>query len=348
MENKELLVSLYDGCQYHCTFCMYGYVKETQPLSKKATMSEQHWYDLFQAAYGRGFRELNIGGRGEPTLHPKFTRIVAKAYKLGYKIYLLTNGLNDKSVIKVLPLVHKLKININGVDEHVMDEIHKPSPGFSFDRCIASVKNIVKAIPLKNPNIILHTNYVVTTQSLEGAFTFPEKVNNLLSSELGARKLFIYYQHFHNYVKTSMEHLGFDCEGMQEVLVRARAHSQQKFLLDNTNLLAFIQETELLIKRLQLLSDKPGGDSKNSCYTCEAHKRTLFVDGNGDCYGCYAPFRAVNGLPIDKDPFFFGNLLSQSFEEVVAKGGEFDPIMDVSKIYWRPCLSCVAKGPIEV
>ena len=63
---------------------------------------------------------------------------------------------------------------------------------------------------------------------------------------------------------------------------------------------------------------------------------------NGDCYGCYNPFRAVNGLPMNKDPFFFGNLLSQSFEQITAERKGFKPVMDVSKPYWRPCLLCEA------
>ncbi len=65
MENKRLLISLYDGCQYHCTFCIYGYVKEAHPLSDKDSMSPQHWYDVLSVAYARGFRILEIGGRGE-------------------------------------------------------------------------------------------------------------------------------------------------------------------------------------------------------------------------------------------------------------------------------------------
>lgn len=337
MEKKELLISLYDGCQYHCSFCMYEYVKETQPLSQKNTLTEAQWEDLFRQAFAQGYRYLNIGGRGEPTLHPAFSRLVAKAYKMGFQIYLLTNGLNDKAVIEVLPLLWKLKININAVDEHHVQAIHQPSPGFSVDRCITAIKNIVRTITTKKMKVHLRTNYVVTTQSLHEAFSFPQKVNGLLAQELGDQKLFITYLHFHNYVKTNAQHLGFDEKGLQQVLELARAHAQDPFLLENTDLLGFIKHTEDLMEKLH---------HQNHCYTCEAHQKVLFVDGNGDCYGCYAPFRAVNGLPINKDPFFFGNLHTESFDQIISKSQGFEPVMDVSKPYWRNCLSCVAKGPL--
>ena len=76
--------------------------------------------------------------------------------------------------------------------------------------------------------------------------------------------------------------------------------------------------------------------------SCDVHRHVLFIDGNGDCYGCYNPFRAVNGLPIDKDPFFFGNLFTQSFEQITGARKRFNPVIDVSKPYWRPCLLCKA------
>lgn len=345
MENKRLLISLYDGCQYHCTFCMYGYVKEAHPLSDKDSMSPQHWYNVLSAAYARGFRVLEVGGRGEPTLNPVFTGVVAMAHELGYQIELLSNALNNKAIIKILPLIRQLTINLNAVDEHGLDKIHQPSPGFSFDRCLGLVKNVVRAILEKDLNIKLRTNYVITTQSLKKAFSFPQEVNRLLASELGARQLYVAYQHVHDYIKTS-KHLGFDYEGLQKVLLLARLNSRRQYFLERTNLREFIKKTEKLLERLSPLSEKSGGDTsccfKHAQYTCDVHRHVLFIDGNGDCYGCYNPFRAVNGLPIDKDPFFFGNLLSQSFEEILHERTEFNPVIDVSKSYWRPCLLCKA------
>jgi MoaA/NifB/PqqE/SkfB family radical SAM enzyme len=343
MNNKRLLISLYDGCQYHCTFCMYGYVKEAQPLSDKDSMGPQQWYDVLTAAYARGFRVLEIGGRGEPTLNPVFTKVVAIAHGLGYQIELLSNALKDKAIIEILPCIRQLTINLNVVDDHGMAKIHQPSPGFSFDRCIGLIRNVVRSISERNLDITLRTNYVITTQSLKEAFLFPEQVNRLLAAELGRRRLYIAYQHVHNYIKTP-KYLGFDYEGLKKVLLLAQLNSRQQYLLEGTNLLEFIRKTEKLIERLEPFSEKSSTDaSQCSKYTCEVHKQVLFIDGNGDCYGCYNPFRAVNGLPIDKDPFYFGNLMKQSFEQIVAGSNGFDPVMDVSKSYWRPCLLCKAK-----
>lgn len=324
---------------------MYGYVKEAHPLSDKDSMSPQRWYDVLSAAYARGFRELEIGGRGEPTLNPVFTKVVAMAHDLGYQVELLSNALNDKAIIEILPFIRQLTINLNAVDEHGMATIHQPSPGFSFDRCIGLVKNVMRSISARNLDVTLKTNYVISTQSLKDAFSFPQEVHRLLAAELGTRRLYVSYQHVHSYIKTT-KYLGFDYGGLQKVLLLARLNSREQYLLERTNLVDFIKKTELLLKRLKPLSGKPGADihgcSRHTQYSCEVHKYVMFIDGNGDCYGCYNPFRAVNGLPIGKDPFFFGNLLSKSFEEIFFERNGFNPVMDVSKPYWRPCLLCKA------
>jgi MoaA/NifB/PqqE/SkfB family radical SAM enzyme len=350
MENKRLLISLYDGCQYRCGFCMYGYVKETQPLSKQDSMGEEDWYNVLSAAYARGFRVVEIAGRGEPTLNPAFTRIVAKAHALGYQIELLSNALNDKAVIEILPLIRQLTVNLNAVDEEGMARIHVPYPGFTFERCVALVKNVISAVSVQNPDIELKTNYVVTRKSLKDAFSFPEKLNRLFASELGPKRLFyISYNHVHTYIKTP-EYLGFDHAELEKILLLARLNTSQDFLLAHTNLREFIRKTEILIERLKPFFGKSGADAgKHRHYNCDVHRHVLFIDGNGDCYGCYKPFRAVNGLPIDKDPFYFGNLMSKAFDEIIAQREGFDPVIDISKPYWKPCLLCEAtEAPVTV
>lgn len=346
MENKRLLVSIYDGCQYRCGFCMYGHVKETQPLSRKDSMSEQHWYDVLSAAYARGFRVLEIGGRGEPTLNPAFTKLVTRAHEAGYKIELLTNALNDKAIIKILPLIRQMTINLNAVDQEGMIRIHGPSEGFSFDRCVGLIKNVVSAVSAKDLKIKLKINYVITKQSLKNAFTFPKQINSLFAPALGpGRHLYISYQYMHNYIKSQGE-LGFDYAGLQKVLLLARANRGRQSLLELTNLMEFIKELERLIERLKPFSEdavrKTSHRSRPRHYTCDVHRHVLFIDGNGDCYGCYNPFRSVNGLPIEKDPFFLGNLLAQGFDHIVGGKKDFNPVMDVSQAYWRPCLLCEA------
>ncbi|MEI7998585.1 MAG: radical SAM/SPASM domain-containing protein [Candidatus Omnitrophota bacterium] len=346
IKNKRLLISLYDGCQYRCGFCMYGYVKETQPLKRQDSMSEQDWYKVLSEAYAQGFRQLEIGGRGEPTLNPAFTKLVARAHKLGYQIELLSNALNDKAIIKILPLIQRLTINLNALDKEGMARIHVPPLGFSFDRCVALIKNVVRAVAAKNLDIKLGINYVVTKESFKDAFYFPDKVNSLFASELGAhRHMEVSYQHARNYIKAS-EYLGFDYEELQKILLLARINSRKKSLLGNPSLMDFIRKTEKLIERLKPFSEKSSVKAskgfKHTQYACDVHRNVLFIDGNGDCYGCYNPFRAVNGLPIDKDPLYFGNLKSQRFDQIAVERKEFNHVMDVSKPYWRPCLLCTA------
>lgn len=350
MADKELQIALYDGCQYFCTFCMYEQVKDQHPLSNKDRMTDENWCDLFSSAYERGYRILNIAGRGEPTLHPSFAKLVARAYKIGFRICLLTNGLNDGAVIKVLPLIQNIRINLSGLNELELQNIHKPLPGFSFDRCISSISNILEAIEKKQYDIGIFFNYVLTRQSLPRALSFPEKVNRLFSSKLKSRKIFVSYWHFIDYVKVKTEGLGLSYKELQDFLAEARGQSREEFLVKNTDLLKFIEQTEDLLKKMEPFSQSNGaipGSSAQTQYTCEAHKSIMTVDGNGDCYGCYSPFRMVNGLSAQEDPFFFGNIRSHEAKKIFRDRNDFNPVMDVSNKYWKPCLTCVAKGPIK-
>ena len=143
-------------------------------VEQEDSMGEQHWYSVLSAAYAQGFRILEIGGRGEPTLNPVFTKVVARAHALGYRIELLSNALNDKAIIEILPLIRRLTINLNAVSQEGMALIHRPRSGLSFERCVARVKNVIAlVISAKDLNIELRINYVVSKQSFKDAFSFP-------------------------------------------------------------------------------------------------------------------------------------------------------------------------------
>lgn len=337
------MMAIYEGCQYHCSFCMYEHVKVTQPLNATDSMKEQDWLELLSNAYDRGFRNVCIGGRGEPTLHPAFTQIVVKAYKLGFRIYLFSNGLNDQAIIKVLPLLSKLKINLGSTDQTVMSAIHKPAPGFTFDRCTASVGRLIRSIVEKNLKLTLHLSYVVTKQSIHQLFSFPKEVHALFSSELKTRPLHVNYEHFINYVKTFGDDLELNSDDLKKLLGLLLEQADNEFLLRHTNLSKFIKQTQDLIQKMELMPANPE-PTGNSLYSCSVYKNVLYVDGNGDCYRCYLPYRIVNGLPAEKDPFFIGNLLKLRFEDVLHRSESIKPDMDVANPYWRTCLTCGAKG----
>ena len=68
LRDKDLMMAIFEGCQYHCAFCMYEHIKVTQPLHADTSMKVQDWYDLLAQAHKHGFRNLNIGVRQEKPL----------------------------------------------------------------------------------------------------------------------------------------------------------------------------------------------------------------------------------------------------------------------------------------
>lgn len=347
MKDRRLLISIHDRCQYRCHFCVY---LQGTPSAKLGT---EQWLSILEQAKASGFQTLEIGGRGEPTLSSDFIRIVSEAHDLGYKIELLSNAQNYRAILAVLPRISLLTINLNTVNENDFEKIHAPAGDISFQQCVRNIRKIISYISESNLDVGLKINYVVFGPSVLSAPAFPELVNRMFAVELGRqRRIYVCFQHMHNYVR-GRGTLGIDINRLSKYLLFFKAFGPNEYLYRYSNVSEFLEKTRQMAEQLGGMKGRQGKPGKKegasrrkaekTRYVCDVYKKVLFVDNNGDLYGCFNPFRVANGLPIREDPFYCGNVVSQDLRQAVCRQLRPAPIIDVSRPYWQACLLCKAK-----
>jgi MoaA/NifB/PqqE/SkfB family radical SAM enzyme len=170
------------SCNNDCIFCgeyhrlekfkSVGFIKS--PVVKK-NLEER-------MALGCNF--VNFTG-GEPTLHPDFPEIVKYAKKLGYRVYVGTNGTmggNQEFLEKALPYLDELSLSIHGNTEKLHGSMTK---GNNFKPVI----NILKCAKKINPRLKLFVNTVIVKKNAKKLINFLSylknfNIDNLLISNL--------------------------------------------------------------------------------------------------------------------------------------------------------------------
>lgn len=132
-----------NGCQISCEYCCYG----SRSLKQQLTW-EQVTYALDSFA-ALGTRGLESTGGGESTLWKKLGDAFAYAYDLGYRIGLITNGLDFKNVLGRFPLLEWMRVSFHG---------------FNFDKQNVIDRNI-KLARDDNPDMTISGVYIWTTGS---------------------------------------------------------------------------------------------------------------------------------------------------------------------------------------
>ncbi|MBF0618811.1 MAG: SPASM domain-containing protein [Candidatus Omnitrophica bacterium] len=341
---KQLLISLNNTCQYRCEFCAYGRKKHSK------TLSSLKWKGLLKEAYTHGYRDLEIGGQGEPALFKGFSGIVTCAHGLGFRIKLLSNIQAKRAIIPVLPRLAELTINMNALDEGQFQGIHRPAKRLSFDRALSCLAACVSAKAQARVNI----SYVVHKKNFYQAPEFPRGLFDILRDRFSIRKpIVINYHHMlivpWNYALCPDQK---DLKKMVQILELARGNV---FLRTFTNIEDFFEQTKRLLRFRALigpLTQNSFPDNGNFLVAkklsgrlgCSAHQDMTFIDCNGDVFGCYNPTRMIYGLPAREDQMYYGNVLKASFDELLDRQKDkalFRP--DLTQRFWKPCIICGLK-----
>jgi len=139
MDRLELHISY--KCLNKCIFC-----SEFNQINKFKNQFVEKEKIIFQLRklFKRGFGHVTFTG-GEPTYHPDFSEIVELAKKIGYKIYISTNGGLFSSVRfcqKTLPNIDEISFSIHGHNRK-LHNFHTRN-NQSFNRLSKALYNINK------------------------------------------------------------------------------------------------------------------------------------------------------------------------------------------------------------
>ncbi|MDD5020419.1 MAG: radical SAM protein [Candidatus Omnitrophica bacterium] len=343
---KRLLISLANTCQYRCVFCVYLHDRQRADLPLK------DWMSVLKQARAAGFGTLEIGSQGEPTLHPHFERIAAAGHRLGYKIEILTNLQKFKSIRNILPHLRILTINMNATTPGEFQAVHGANKRY-FRPAIKHIADILNAIDRAGFPVEVKVNYVITKDSIRKALGFVKRFHEMIAKRLGRTpRLRI---NFHHMLLTPGNHrLAPDKKDLQHMLNECRVAAKISLLQQHTNIRQFMEKTQRIIDAHTLMDplnrDTLPTEKKypiikrlNGLMTCDACRDNLFIDCNGDIFGCFNPTRILFGLPAKEDPTFYGNVKDGLLTKVLSAPPRGAISMDFTDKFWKACVICGLK-----
>lgn len=117
MEKFRLInVSISYKCNKQCDFCYAkGLVNDYNDMTLKDFQTLLDWFKKFN------IKNFNFIG-GEPTYHPEIKKFIQISYDKGYEFNMLTNGIFDIEILRLLNKRTRLIINYNYKDHYNSEE----------------------------------------------------------------------------------------------------------------------------------------------------------------------------------------------------------------------------------
>lgn len=314
-------------------------------------MTQQQWLSALSQTKLLKIPRLEIGGQGEPTLHPGFSSIVNKAYELGYKIEILTNAAQIKKLRVHLQKIDEITVNLNAMDEKEFAAIHAPSEQMTLDKVLSHITTLLCDIRREKIKTRIQIHHLITKNNALRCVQFPRFVHDAIQNRSGSPlPIRIKFKHL---LVTPFNYQQLPSPDLLRLSLKFwRRCAKHPFYKRTTNLDSFIQKTEKMLPYFEALWPFEKDTQKkyfpmairkklDRRFVCPFYKSYLFVDCNGDVFNCANPSRIIHGfLSYQEDPFYMGHALREPLEAIVCRSKKAPPPLDWSKAYWKSCLTC--------
>lgn len=127
-------------CNHNCQDCLYGEWNR----SHHVIMDARRFPELVEALVSLRIKAVEFSGGGEPTLHPRFTRLVHYLATEGLEMGLLTNGtmLHGEILEAVVNHFTYVRISIDGHTQELYDLIRRPSEAAGFKKVVENIREL--------------------------------------------------------------------------------------------------------------------------------------------------------------------------------------------------------------
>jgi wyosine [tRNA(Phe)-imidazoG37] synthetase (radical SAM superfamily) len=148
--------------------------------------------DLVEDLRRLGTQRIELAGRGEPTLHPEFNRVVQMLKKHSFNVGIVTNAslLNPEQYDHLLKNdVDRVIISLNAADSGTYPLIHTTARPETFDQIIYSLQQLHKMKRLhgkKKPTVML--SYVISRANFGQGLEMIQR-----AKEVGAEQIVLKY-----------------------------------------------------------------------------------------------------------------------------------------------------------
>lgn len=271
------------GCNMSCIYC-YGVIQGRKHASKRFNMPKDAFLALLKDAKAVGVRSVALIGEGENTLNDALYDGLLYAKQIDLDMGLASNGilLTKRKVEAILPALVWLRYNISAATEEGYLKIHGVN---TLERVTRNIKAAVDIKRNQNLPVTIGTQMVVVKENIKEIIPLAK-----LCRELGVDYLVI--KPCSDTATGTLDAPHQEYAGLKEILTEAEMQSTPHY--------------KAIVKW-----DKINNCGQKGFDTCYGTPFLLQISGDGTVFPCGHFFN------IRRDEFAMGNVIRQSFEDIV-------------------------------
>ncbi len=153
---KEILIDVSASCNAECPFCPRIFIPENR---SKGFINLELYSKILEDAKDNGINKLRLYATAEPTMHPKFDKIIDIAKEKGFYISLSTNASLLHKHMESIIKIDYLQYSIEGWDKESYEKYRYP---LKFERIFENIKNFYEFSKNYEKKPIMSTNLLIT------------------------------------------------------------------------------------------------------------------------------------------------------------------------------------------
>jgi len=270
------------ACNCRCVFCAVDYMGY-KPIFLK---TDKLMHALSQMGK-KGVKGINMGGEGEPLLHPQIIELNNHAKKSGLDVSYTTNGIlmSDKFIQEALPNVTWLKVSLNAGSPENYNKIHR-TKAEDFNKVIDNLRRAVKFKKENKLSCTLGAQMVLLPENAHEAVSLAK-----LLKEVGL-DYFVVKPYSQHKLSLTKQYEGIKYDSYQKLGEELRAVSEGGF--------------DVIFRSHTM---KKWDEKERPYHTCYATPNFWgHLASNGDLYSCSAF--------LGDDRFNCGNINEMTFVEI--------------------------------
>ncbi len=153
---EEITIDISASCNAQCPFCPRIFMPKDR---SKGFMSLDLYEKILNDAKENNIKILRLYSTAEPTMHPKFDKIIDIAKDKGFEISLSTNGSLIHKYMESIAKVDFLQYSIEGWDKESYEKYRFP---LKFDKTFENIKTFYEFSKNLNQKPKISTNLLIT------------------------------------------------------------------------------------------------------------------------------------------------------------------------------------------
>jgi len=305
-------VGLSKGCNIRCEYCFGVLQGNFYRKGSEIYFPREPLLRYVREAGEAGVKSMGFIGEGEPLLNPYVYETIIEAKKAGVDVSMGTNGIlldTSKTGIEALEYLSWIRFNISAASDEAYMRVHRSK---EFSTVVEKIGFCVETKRRRNLKVTVGLQMVLTPSNKNQAVPLAK-----LGKELGVDYLVI-----KQCSDTVENELGVfnklaEYDNFQDMLKEAEGVSSGNY--------------NVIVKWKKI-----GNKGRRIYQQCLGVPFLLYSSGDGKLYPCGMCFDFDRGM---EEEYRMGNLVKQSFKEIITSDRYWDVVKKASQIDVNKCYS---------